>query len=154
MQGRLSAFLLAETLIGLCPLCLSLSVAISPLCHLHSNIFLAATLCQRCWALPVIQPERSEAIPYFNCCCSVLPSSSSSAGATSFPLKPAVFSPLFFPDGSKQKQPDVQFGWWISAVYMSVQPSLENITSRMELNVQEKRWHVVTTLKHRRAVGP
>lgn len=37
-------------------------------------------------AVPVIQPEPSEGIPYFSCCCSALPSSSSS-WATSIPRR-------------------------------------------------------------------
>lgn len=37
---------------------------------------------------------------------------------------------------------------------MSAQLSLENITSRMELNVQEKRWHVVTTETQKGSIGP
>ncbi len=47
-------------------LCLSASSAlISPLCHLHCNVFLTATMCQPCQAVPVIQTELSEGIPIF-----------------------------------------------------------------------------------------
>lgn len=63
-------------------LCLSASsVVISPLCHLHCNVFLTATMCQPCQAVPVIQTELSEGIPYFCCCYSMLPSSSSSSSS-------------------------------------------------------------------------
>lgn len=47
-------------------LCLSASsVVISPLCHLLCNVFLAATMCQPCQAVPVTLTELSEGIPYF-----------------------------------------------------------------------------------------
>lgn len=60
-------------------LCLSApSVVISPLCHLHCNVFLAAAMCQPCQTVPVRQTELSEGIPYFGCCYSMLPSLSSS----------------------------------------------------------------------------
>lgn len=39
------------------------SVVISPLCHLHCNAFLAATMRQPCQAVPVIQTELTEGIP-------------------------------------------------------------------------------------------
>lgn len=149
MQGRLPAFFLCWSTYWPLPSISQPPLLSFPLFVTYALMYSSLLLCVSGAAVPVIRPEPGEDIPYFDCSCSVPPSSSSSRVA-SIPLL-YMFVLLL-----SEKAARSESGWWMSALYPCMCLSVENIMIRMGLNVllKEKRWRVVTTMRRWRAAGP
>lgn len=157
VQGRLLAFLLCWNTYWPLPSCISVSPLSFPLfvtyTLIYSSLQLSVSVAKLFLSYSQSSVRVSLILTVVAPCCPLLPH---------LPEPPLFhfwksmlhFSPfVFLTVQSRGSQTSV----WVDgffASYMSAQLSLENITSRMELNVQEKRWHVVTTETQKGSIGP